>query len=303
MVRPTHESLPSGLDHMVSGSMLPDLQVSFRLFAAHRRKVKAQWSFPEHRHALYELNLVLEGTQHMQVDRKDYQQKQGDLLWILPGSTHASLGAADGGTMEYVCVHMEVDDPWFRQQLNQMRKVLYPAGSPLERILRPILQDVANMAGDESAGELNQKLLTMHASFRLFAALCEVLLQEEQQSSSQPAASELAARIAASIEEAWMNDGSVRSDDRELFRIEQIAEQLGYSPTHCNRVFQKAYGISPRQYLSTIKLRKAKLLLMDPTQSVEQIAEQLGYKDLSQFSKQFKRWTGMSPTAYRHLSF
>ncbi|TXK85576.1 helix-turn-helix transcriptional regulator [Paenibacillus sp. N3.4] len=85
--------------------------------------------------------------------------------------------------------------------------------------------------------------------------------------------------------------------------MEQLAEYLGYSPTHCNRVFQKAYGISPRQYVSMIKLRKGKLLLMDPALSIEQIADQLGYRDLSQFSKQFKRWTTMSPTAYRHLSY
>ncbi|UJF34527.1 AraC family transcriptional regulator [Paenibacillus hexagrammi] len=298
------EQLPSGLEHSVSGTILPDLHVSFRLFAAHRRKVSAKWSFPEHKHALYEINLVLQGAQHMRVEGKDYKQKTGDLMWILPNQKHASLGAADSHTMEYVCLHFEVDDPWLRGQFNQFDRSLYIAGSDLERAVRPILDDVAEAAkeGDSAAGNL--KLLTLHASFRLFSALSELLLRSEQrQASSHAGTTELAAQLAACIEQVWAEEGSADTTDLETFRIEQIAEQLGYSTTHCNRVFHKAYGISPRQYLSMIKLRRAKLLLMDPALTIEQIAEQLGYKDLSQFSKQFKRWTSMSPSAYRHLSY
>ncbi|OAS16542.1 hypothetical protein A8708_20485 [Paenibacillus oryzisoli] len=279
--------------------MLPDVQASFRIFAAHVRKVNAQWSFPEHQHPMFELNLVLEGSQRMRVGDKHFVQEQGDLVWILPNEVHASLGAVDDTMMEYVCVHVEVTDPWFRQQLSQIGQIVHPSGSKLESLLRPILMDLAQIARENTSSGLSLKLQTMHASFRIFTALSEVLLEETVVSPHQISDSGLAAQLAGLIEE----QASTLLQGQEPFRITSMAKELGYSPAHCNRVFHKAYGVSPRHYLSTIKLRQAKLMLIDPTLSIEHIAEQLGYKDLSQFSKQFKRWTNLSPTAYRHLSW
>lgn len=293
------EPLPSGLDNVVHGGMLPDVQASFRIFAAHLRKVNAQWSFPEHQHPMFELNLVVDGSQRMRVGEKQFVQKQGDLVWILPNEVHASLGAVDGSMMEYVCVHLEVTDPWFRQQLSQIGQILHPSGSKMESLLRPILMDLAQIARENASSGLSLKLQTMHASFRIFTALSEMLIGEAVASTPHTEDSGLAAQLATLIE----HQASSTMKGQEPFRITLIAKQLGYSPTHCNRVFHKAYGVSPRHYLSTVKLRQAKLMLMDPTLSIEHIAEQLGYKDLSQFSKQFKRWTNLSPTAYRHLSW
>uniref|UniRef100_A0A4Y8PUC8 HTH araC/xylS-type domain-containing protein n=1 Tax=Paenibacillus athensensis TaxID=1967502 RepID=A0A4Y8PUC8_9BACL len=115
-------------------------------------------------------------------------------------------------------------------------------------------------------------------------------------------ASELAGRLAASIEALVLHAGEADADAAKR-GIEQLAQRLGYTAAHCSRVFQSAYGMSPRQYLSMVKLRQAKLLLMDSELSVEQVAVRLGYHDVSQFSKQFKRWTNLSPSAYRQLSF
>ncbi|MNR15266.1 HTH-type transcriptional activator Btr [compost metagenome] len=200
--------------------------------------------------------------------------------------------------MTYVCVHLEVTDPWLRQQLCRLGQTLHPFDSKMESILRPILLDLAGLAKETASSGLSLKLQTMHASFRIFTALSELLV-DESTSNELNEDSGLAVKLASLIEQ----QASTTAKEQEPFRITDIAKQLGYSPTHCNRVFHKAYGISPRQYLSTIILRQAKLMLMDPTLSIEYISDQLGYKDLSQFSKQFKRWTNLSPTAYRHLSW
>ncbi|WNR42097.1 helix-turn-helix transcriptional regulator [Paenibacillus roseipurpureus] len=293
------EPVPSPQENVLHGGMLPDVQAAFRIFAAHLRKVNANWSFPEHHHPMFELNLVLEGSQKMRVGEHHFNQKQGDLLWILPNEAHASLGGADERFMEYMCVHFEVADPWFRQQLSQLKQTLYPSGSKIAMTLHPILMDLAQMARQTDTSGLSLKLQTMQASFQIFAALTEVLIQEADTSLLPSEDIGLAAKIAARIEQ----QAATATHEQDPFRIIDIAKQLGYSPAHCNRVFQKAYGISPRHYLSTIKLRQAKLLLMDPTLSIEHIADKLGYKDLSQFSKQFKRWTNLSPTSYRHLSW
>lgn len=96
-----------------------------------------------------------------------------------------------------------------------------------------------------------------------------------------------------------------RRIDRLLYEAPQdsyigiISEQLHVSPSYGYRVFRKVFGISPRQYLTKIKLEHAQSLLLETNMSIEQIANQLGYQSASQFSRQFKRWTGQSPRQYK----
>lgn len=81
--------------------------------------------------------------------------------------------------------------------------------------------------------------------------------------------------------------------------IQQIIASLGISPNYGLEVFQKIYRMSPRKYLSDLKLQEAKVLLQQPEISLNEISNRLGYKNLSHFSRQFKRWTGLNPTEFR----
>jgi len=84
--------------------------------------------------------------------------------------------------------------------------------------------------------------------------------------------------------------------------IQQIIASLGISPNYGLEVFQKVYHMSPRKYLSDLKVQEAKILIQQPDISINEIASRLGYKNLSHFSRQFKRWTGLNPTEFRKNS-
>ncbi|MDQ6421853.1 helix-turn-helix transcriptional regulator [Paenibacillus sp. LHD-117] len=64
-------------------------------------------------------------------------------------------------------------------------------------------------------------------------------------------------------------------------------------------MFTKVYGLSPCQYLTRRKWSKAKELLAGSNLTVYAIAEQLGFRSVNHFSRQFRRWMGMSPMQYR----
>jgi len=83
------------------------------------------------------------------------------------------------------------------------------------------------------------------------------------------------------------------------YGIDDIAAELGISTSHCNRVFKQVFGQSPRAMLSEMVLHEAKILLGNPALSIQNIAVMLGYKDIAHFSRQFKRWSGISPSRYR----
>ena len=80
------------------------------------------------------------------------------------------------------------------------------------------------------------------------------------------------------------------------------ARQAGLSPWHYLRVFSSVLGVTPHQYLVRSRLRRAARLLAEPARSVTGIALDVGFDDLSNFVRSFRRAAGVSPSAFRRAS-
>ena len=84
-----------------------------------------------------------------------------------------------------------------------------------------------------------------------------------------------------------------------LYGIEELANQLEVSKNHLIRLFHDSLGISPLQYLTSIKIKNAKLLLASGEPSLELIAISCGFSGADYFRKVFKKETGVSPRQYQ----
>lgn len=81
---------------------------------------------------------------------------------------------------------------------------------------------------------------------------------------------------------------------------QRIAAEFHVSPTHLRRLFAKEMHTSPVAYLSSLRLEKAKqLLLSRPELSVAEIARECGYASIYYFSQAFRQAVGKSPSEYR----
>jgi AraC-like DNA-binding protein len=85
----------------------------------------------------------------------------------------------------------------------------------------------------------------------------------------------------------------------EAHRVEDLAARAGISAPHFNRLFRRAYGTSPIDWLRRERINHAKRRLTETADPIEWIAEQVGYRDRFFFSKDFKRMTGLSPREFR----
>lgn len=83
------------------------------------------------------------------------------------------------------------------------------------------------------------------------------------------------------------------------FRIEYLAELSGINSAYFARIFNDKYGISPKEYVTELKMRRARELLSQEKYTVSEIGALLGYSDVYHFSKSFKKGTGMSPIEWR----
>ncbi|RAW01536.1 helix-turn-helix domain-containing protein [Pseudochryseolinea flava] len=83
------------------------------------------------------------------------------------------------------------------------------------------------------------------------------------------------------------------------FSISELAKFSGLSLTSFKNEFVSLYGESPGRYIRKKKIERAKELLLTDHLSVNEVADQVGYKDVSHFSKSFQSITGITPTSFR----
>ncbi len=80
----------------------------------------------------------------------------------------------------------------------------------------------------------------------------------------------------------------------------EIAQQLGYSQVHCNRLFKQVYSISMQAYFLNKKAAQARQLLSSEL-SLSELALTCGFYDQSHFNRIFKEIYQLSPARYRSL--
>src|SRR4030095_1924863 len=83
------------------------------------------------------------------------------------------------------------------------------------------------------------------------------------------------------------------------FTIAELATLSGQSLSSFKREFQKLYNDTPANFIRTKRLQEAQKLLQISTLSISEIGYQVGYNDISHFSKVFKKHIGISPAECR----
>ncbi len=98
--------------------------------------------------------------------------------------------------------------------------------------------------------------------------------------------------------------GQVRQyiDDHftEPITMREIADQFAFSYSHLSRLFHEKVGMSFQEYLIFKRMNYAAELLCNPEMSIQEIACYVGYDNVFNFSRSFKKFHGISPNHYRN---
>jgi CheY-like chemotaxis protein len=84
------------------------------------------------------------------------------------------------------------------------------------------------------------------------------------------------------------------------FSIERFCRELGMSQTNLYRKLQSLLGISGHQFIQDIRMKRAGQLLAGSPCAVHEIALRVGFADAKYFSKAFRKYYGVLPSAYRN---
>lgn len=95
----------------------------------------------------------------------------------------------------------------------------------------------------------------------------------------------------------------LESDHRQELSIEEIAKMCFVSSSYFERLFKKYAGMTPSKYRLKRKLERAKLLLKNPSLTLDAISAELDFFDSAHFCRSFKNETGLTPSEYRKTVF
>ena len=83
--------------------------------------------------------------------------------------------------------------------------------------------------------------------------------------------------------------------------VADISSYLGIDRSYFAVLFKQSQGVSAREYLLYVRMRKSSHMLTGTSMSVQEIARYVGYENALTFSKTFKRFFGVSPKYYREM--
>ncbi|MGG1878774.1 AraC family transcriptional regulator [Paenibacillus cisolokensis] len=289
--------------------IFPDMTSTLQITGCHFGNKPAGWHYPKHHHHLYEVLHCQEGEAGLVINRAELTLHAGEWLLIRAGVRHEIRNGSPKGSFSFFNIHFDIDDVDMRRSLSRTDYSLLQASVAATTKLPSYIQAIESQMhrsldperSSPSSSPTERRLtLTPVQKINLQAHILliiqEIISLEQADSAEQRTLAPVtihAADTAHLIEEQLRRlvsaDGS----------IAQIADELNMSRSQFSKIFKQIYGVSPRQYVTDMKLNLAKQLLVSTNRTIEDIADELGYHSASHFSRQFRRGTGLSPNQFR----
>lgn len=84
--------------------------------------------------------------------------------------------------------------------------------------------------------------------------------------------------------------------------VPDVGEAVGVSVQHLLRLFRRRYNMTVVEYINSTRIERAKQLILTEGMTVNRVVEAVGYGNNVTFSRNFKRYVGMSPSDYRDIN-
>ena len=268
------------------------------IVSIHYYDYTSDFSYPGESHDFWEIIYCDKGSLEITADNNRFNLNIGEAFLHSPMQYH-NVKPANGEPASSIIFSFYSDC----ERLEEL------SASPLtfDSYARNALFSIINEAGasfDNPLGRLGEPILIRKSEEERFAAeqvICcsaEMLLinliRNKEKSASLPEASTniRGARLAEQISE-YMKDNLSKK-----ITFSDIAYRFSVSPTTLKKLFRNHYNSSTMEYLTSLRIERAKELLRGGKHTCTEISSLCGFYSIHHFSKVFKEKCGISPTEY-----
>ena len=257
-----------------------------------------QWTHPRRIINSYVLILGLEGNAHIQQGNEKSLVKPGTALLLLPETEH--FGYEKDKDVSYYWCHFSSEkghtlcaacDSASQQENRDSAHVAVPAfaqeiQSDNSRVL---FRQLLHTAG-------RQTPFSYQAHYLLTSLVLEISGQVSAANKDNLNNNKETCMFHEALE--W-----IRISLNHDITLESISRHFHYNPEYFSRIFHRHTGQTLTQYLLTMRMEKARDILLNTSLSIKEVAWALGFVDEKYFMKTFKTHEGLTPTMYRNTAY
>lgn len=250
------------------------------ILATYYQVRKGNYIFPGESHPYFELVYIDHGSLETRVDGQDFPLSKYDLMLYYPGQQHSHFTRSDQNC-SYLTVIFKMDDALPESLKNRVfhtRKDIY-------QVLCHFMKAV------QTDDYLNQELAVLYLK-EVLILLHQFDHKEEVDAGVNP--------MQQHYENTLLNEILVYINNNlySAFTVEDLCTKFSVSRSSLQNLFRTNLHISPKQYISNLKLNHAKQLIQEHSRTISEISDMLGFTSIHYFSRKFKTQYGMSPTDY-----
>jgi len=278
-------------------TVYPAFRTDKLLFDVNLYEIKDNCVVAEHGHSYVELLLCLRGACEHLINGKSGTAEAGDLIVMHPGWTHELRAPL-------LFEHMTIA---FTETAPETVAPELTGYEGFKRLFRPARDETARIrlsgGGYKEVKELANSMLREYKEKRpgwqtfmraYFSSLVALLSRLKMEKPEDAGLSRLNGVLSY-----------IETNFRSRIKMDRLAKMSGLSESQLHRLFKKAYGTSPIDYLIKVRIEEAKrlLLLEGDRVSIAELASATGFADGNYLCRAFKKTIGVPPRRYaRSLS-
>ncbi len=238
------------------------------------------YKFPGETHPYWELTYVDNGILSTTVDGKEFELKQGDLIFYAPLQFHTQ-STLDKNSSSYLTINFEMD---FNHHELLCNKVF-----TLQRESYSIISNLINELSNDNIYSNDLALCYLKQ------LIIQTLRLENSYSQSRPT-TYMQQTYENNLLDEILKFISEHIDNKLSINI--LCSHFCISSSMLHSLFKKNMNNTVKNYINELKLNKSKELIKNTTYTLSEISEMLGFSSIHYFSKKFKLEFGISPTEY-----
>ena len=244
-----------------------------------------------HLHQHMEVILVEKGCVSFQVNGRQYELSENDILFINPFEPHSATIPSDCDKTVYYAINIDINR--LAALPNKLMRFITDALSNGNGSYPNIVDDEATKVELVGCGydiiynnAETRSLYQMSSLCRMFAIIGEPVPVENEKENKR--SDQFIRTTLAYIQNTPLQEVS----------LEVIAEQLSYNKAYFTTLFKKNFGMSFIDFLNNYKINLAKMYIRNGNHNLNDVAEKSGFNYYAYFFKKFKLITGITPSEY-----
>lgn len=270
---------------------------SFNIF----RIEKEIWDIEYHNHNFYELIIIESGKGTHHLNGVTFPYQKGDVFLLRPSDAHEFTIQ---NKTRFIYIKFTEEYIW--------ETLLIHKKNELKKIIQLLMEDqtfvyesvIKNKTDKDHLLQLSRILLhefshislyNKEVTTDLFSGIFTILIRNTMKTKNN---------------QTWISKNMNRIDrilyyinvnfqDAEKMKIENIAKEFLISPNYISIYVKKETGFSIQQHIIQYKIKAAEKLLLQSNYNISEIADRLGFNDVSHFNKIFKAYRNQSPSVFK----